>query len=171
VGTPFHDAAQGFSAPDGQPLPYLSLARVFVLTGPGTCSASEAVLNGLAGVDVQVIQIGSATCGKPYGFYPADNCGTTYFAIQFRGVNAKGWGDYADGFTPGASFPGCAVADDFTHPLGHPDEARLAAALAYRETGSCPAPPAGFAKAVNPLSAVDGVVPKSPWHENRILAR
>ena len=32
-------------------------------------------------------QIGSTTCGKPYGFYPEENCGTTYFTIQFRGVN------------------------------------------------------------------------------------
>ncbi|HTJ44846.1 MAG TPA: S41 family peptidase [Kofleriaceae bacterium] len=131
--TPFYDTAvftQG--AP---PLPHLDLQRVFVLTGPNTCSASEAIMNALDGIDVQVIQIGAITCGKPYGFYPADNCGTTYFAIQFRGVNAKGFGDYADGFAPD-----CAVADDFTHALGDPSEARLAAALQLRATGTCPAP-------------------------------
>jgi hypothetical protein len=57
---------------------------VFVLTGGGTCSASEAFMNGLRGVGVEVIQIGSTTCGKPYGFYAQENCGTTYFSIQFR---------------------------------------------------------------------------------------
>src|SRR5256885_15470283 len=99
--------------------PYTTLFRSFVLTTAATCSASEAVMNGLAGVGVQVIQIGSTTCGKPYGFYPEDNCGTTYFSVEFSGVNAMGFGDYPDGFTPGAaggaSFPGCTVADDFTH--------------------------------------------------------
>ena len=57
-------------------------------------------MNSLRGVDVEVIQIGSTTRGKPYGFYPTDNCGTTYFTIQFRASNAKGFGDYSDGFSP-----------------------------------------------------------------------
>ncbi len=165
--------ALGFSATAGQALPSLGLSRVFVLTGPGTCSASEAVLNGLAGIGVQVFQIGSTTCGKPYGFYAFDNCGTTYFAIQFKGVNAKGFGDYADGFVPGGTFPGCAVADDFTRALGDPLEARLAAALRYRDAGTCTPPAAaGLAKASagpSGLSAIDGATPKSPWRENRIL--
>ena len=47
----------------GQALPYLDLPRVFVLTGSGTCSASESIINSLQGVDVQVVQIGAATCG------------------------------------------------------------------------------------------------------------
>ena len=81
-------------------LPTLNLDRVYILTGPGTCSASESIINGLRGVNVQVYVIGSTTCGKPYGFYPADNCGTTYFSIQFRGENAANFGDYTDGFSP-----------------------------------------------------------------------
>ncbi|HEX9051215.1 MAG TPA: S41 family peptidase [Anaeromyxobacter sp.] len=174
--TPFHATALGFSATPGQPLPSLGLSRVFVLTGPGTCSASEAVMNALSGIDVQVIQIGSTTCGKPYGFYPQDNCGTTYFSIEMRGVNAKGFGDYADGFVPGATLPGCRVADDFTHALGDPMEARLAAALSYRDGGACPAPTAFARRAAAALpavdlSAVDGLGVKSPWQENRILRR
>ncbi len=171
VPIPFQGTAYGFSATPGQALPSLGLGRVFVLTGPATCSASEALMNGLAGIDVQVIQIGSTTCGKPYGFYPADNCGTTYFAIQMTGVNAKGWGDYADGFVPGGVLPGCAVADDFTHALGDPAEARLAAALAYRATGSCPPAAAGMGKPTAPLSAVDGHALRSPVREAKILTR
>ena len=142
---PFHDTSLGFSAPANEPLPSLNLARVFVLTGAGTCSASESVMNSLRGIDIEVVQMGNATCGKPYGFYPTGNCGTTYFTIQFRGVNAKGFGDYADGFFPSATLgaddaalPGCAVADDFDHGFGDPNEARLAAALHYREQGACP---------------------------------
>src|SRR5690606_10878639 len=56
------------------------LPRVYVLTSSSTCSASEAVINSLRGLDgFEVVLIGGTTCGKPYGFYPADNCGQTYF--------------------------------------------------------------------------------------------
>jgi hypothetical protein len=147
---------------------------VFVLTGSGTCSASESILNGLAGVDVQPIQVGSTTCGKPYGFYPQDNCGITYFSIQFKGVNAKGFGDYADGFTPGAitpgGLPGCAVADDFGHALGDAAEARLAAALAYRTSPTCPSPSSSSALSYSQLRG-EGEVIKSIWRQNRIVQR
>ncbi len=151
----------------GQPLPSLGLSRVFVLTSSATCSASESVMNSLAGVDVQVIQIGETTCGKPYGFVPQDNCGTTFFAIQFQGVNNKGFGDYADGFVPGGVFPGCTVADDFTHALGDPAEAQLAAALQYRASSTCLA-----ARTLEPRAAASGaVIPKPAWRQNRIVRR
>jgi C-terminal processing protease CtpA/Prc len=178
--TPFYDTTLGppFSAPADQPLPTLNLPRVFVLTGSSTCSASEAIMNGLRGVDVEVIQIGSTTCGKPYGFYPTDNCGTTYFTIQFRGVNDKGFGDYSDGFSPanaeapaGVLLPGCTVADDFTAELGDDNEPRLAAALTYRDTQTCPEAPAlaAGAQAKSAAKQYDGILPKSPWLTNRIM--
>ncbi|MCZ6644572.1 MAG: S41 family peptidase, partial [Gammaproteobacteria bacterium] len=184
--TPFHTTTLGFSEPAGQPLPTLDLPRVFVLSGPNTCSASESVMNSLRGVGVEVIQIGSTTCGKPYGFYPTGNCGTTYFTIQFSGVNDQGFGDYSDGFSPAGAggmvddetLPGCSVADDFTHPLGDPEESRLAAALMYRESEDCPDPPTGLAgpgailtSAGSDLSAVDGTAPASLWLQNRIMDR
>jgi len=141
----FITSTVGFSLPSGTPLPSLGLSRIFILTGPGTCSASESIINGLRGIDVEVIQIGDTTCGKPYGFYPFDNCGTTYFSIQFRGVNQKGFGDYTDGFSPintpqpeGIAVTGCLVSDDFTRSLGDPLEGRLRAALQYRTDGECP---------------------------------
>jgi C-terminal processing protease CtpA/Prc len=137
-GIPFMSTAWGFTSPNpvrsGTPLPYLGLKRVTVLTTPGTCSASEAVINGLRGADIQVDVIGSQTCGKPYGFTPVANCGTTYFSVDFAGVNDKGFGDYADGLAAT-----CQVADDLSRPLGDTSEGLLAAALAYRQTGSCPA--------------------------------
>ena len=133
---PFHAQSQGFPAPNplakGAPLPSLGLRRVTLLTTGNTCSASEAIINGLRGVDVEVNLIGGTTCGKPYGFYPAPNCGTTYFAVQFQGVNAKGFGDFADGMAPT-----CDVTDDYQHQLGDPSEGMLAAALRYRSSGSC----------------------------------
>jgi C-terminal processing protease CtpA/Prc len=181
--TPFYDRTLGdpFNAPPNQALPTLDLPRVFVLTGSGTCSASEAVMNGLRGIGVEVIQIGSTTCGKPYGFYEARNCGTSYFTIQFRGVNALGFGDYTDGFSPtntpanlaGTVIPGCSIADDFTEQLGSVQEDRLAMALAYRDGQSCSgatgSAPSGVNQAAGPPRNTDVVVPKSPWHTNRIL--
>ncbi len=176
---PFLSTTQGFSVRAGQPLPALSLLRVFVLTGPDTCSASEAIINGLRGVGIVVVQIGSTTCGKPYGFYPQDDCGTTYFSIEFQGVNAANFGDYPDGFSPAnaaaptnAALPGCAVADDFTHALGDPAEARLAAALNYRTAGLCPVASAlGISRAAHSLAAIDGRLPPSPLRQLRILGR
>jgi hypothetical protein len=176
----FHTQSQGFSVTSGQALPTLNLTRVFVLTGASTCSASEAVMNGLQGVNVQVIQIGTTTCGKPYGFYPQDNCGTTYFSIEFRGINAQGFGNYPDGFSPsnsnsvanGASLPGCTVSDDFTHALGDPTEARLAAALSYTTNASCPVQsgtPGGVKHELRPLSATDGRLVRQPAREIAIL--
>ncbi len=175
---PFYNSTIGLSVPSGRALPSLDLSRVFVLTSSGTCSASESIINGLRGIDVEVIQIGTTTCGKPYGFYPADNCGTTYFSIQFQGVNAKGFGDYPDGFSPqstgrdeGASVPGCVVGDDFGHALGDVDEARLKAALQYRVDATCPAPAA--LRSARPVAGAglppttDAIVPKSIWLQNR----
>ena len=175
---PFYDRTLGFSTATGQPLPSLNLTRVYILTGANTCSASEAIINGLRGVDVEVIQIGTSTCGKPYGFYPTDNCGTTYFTVQFKGDNAKGFGEYSDGFTPGsnpadaASLPGCMVADDYLHALGDPAEARLAAALTYHETGECPAVSGtgmqkGLQKQARPMA--EGYVHKPAALQNTIL--
>ena len=184
--TPFESTTQGFSTTAGIALPTLNLNRVYVLTGPNTCSASEAIINGLQGANVQVIQIGSTTCGKPYGFYPQDNCGTTYFSIQFEGSNDIGFGDYSDGFSPantasdvGVAIPGCSVADDFTHQLGDPAEGRLAAALFYRTNASCESGPTGMSarsqiQSVNnkiDLSKADGTMFKNPWRENLIIRR
>jgi hypothetical protein len=139
-GIPFLSTAYGFDAPNpapaGQALPYLGLTHVTVLATSDTCSASEAVINGLRGVDVKVDIIGGTTCGKPYGFTPVPNCGTTYFAIEFQGVNQKGFGDYPDGMAPT-----CNAPDDLTHDVGDTAEGMLSAALSFRaNNGVCPAP-------------------------------
>ncbi|NNE36949.1 MAG: peptidase, partial [Gammaproteobacteria bacterium] len=178
---PFYSRSQGFD-PDldqGTLLPSLDLGKVYVLTGSGTCSASESIINGLRGVGVEVIQVGSTTCGKPYGFFPASNCGTTYFTIQFQGVNAKGFGDYPDGFSPantiediGVTIPGCSVEDDFSADLGDPAEGRLAVALNHIDTGTCPAPAGLFGPKLLNSSSIftDNVlIQKSLWQHNRIL--
>ncbi len=164
----FTSTAPGFVVSSETELPLLNLDRVVVISGSGTCSASEAVINGLRGVGVEVILVGDTTCGKPYGFYGIDNCGTTYFTIQFKGVNATGFGDYTDGFSPpgaenvGVEVGGCVVEDDLSRPLGDPDEARLATALEYLSSGSCGESASGLnAKRRHPLQAVRGQVVKA----------
>lgn len=127
-------------------LPSLNLSRVYVLTSNQTCSASEAIINGLKGVGVEVIQVGNTTCGKPYAFRPVENCGTVYSTVLFSNENAVGFGDYVNGFSPtkgidtetASRLPGCDGDDDMEHPLGSLNERLLAKAIYWHEHGACP---------------------------------
>ena len=175
--TPFLSTAQGYSLTNGTPLPSLGLGRVIVITGGTTCSASESVINSLRGIGVTVVLIGNQTCGKPYGFYPQDNCGTTYFSIEFKGVNAQGFGDYTDGFVPANAMSangavrvdGCVVADDYSHALGDVNEGELSVALSWLQNGTsaCPAP---TASGPSPTLHETPRMRKPVWLMNRILA-
>ena len=166
---PFLSVSSGVAGTGTQansPLPNLALSRVYVLATAGTCSASESVINGLRGVDVEVIVVGSSTCGKPYGFTARDNCGLSYFPVEFKGVNAKGFGDFADGIAPA-----CPVADDLGNPLGSEREAMLAAALAHRNGGSCPAVAGDGAATAKDAAgrAYAGTVVRPPGRSNKFL--
>jgi C-terminal processing protease CtpA/Prc len=161
VLTPFHATTLGFSLSRGQALPTLNLGRVYVLTSGSSCSASEALVNGLRGIGVEVILIGSTTCGKPYGFYATDNCGTTYYSIQFTGVNERGEGDYVEGFSAT-----CAASDDITKALGDPTEQQFAAALSYRQTGVC-APALSESKRAS-ADGGEGALRTSRVHEENV---
>lgn len=125
---PFVSGVSGLPA-----APLSGLNRVVFITAEGTASASELVINGLI-PHKNVIQIGSTTFGKPYGFLPVDACGLTYNSVNFETVNSLGMGRYDNGLAPT-----CEVADDLDHQLGDPTEARLAGALQYIRTGSCSA--------------------------------
>jgi hypothetical protein len=139
-------------------------------------------MNSLRGIDIEVIQIGGTTCGKPYGFYPTPNCGTTYFSIQFKGVNDKGFGDYSDGFVPTTSptldseIEGCALSDDLNHALGDTNERLLSAALYYRDNNQCPALTSSAAKVSAAPTMMDkGFMLKDDRHStllknNRIMS-
>jgi len=172
--TPFYDTSTG-----GVGLPSLNLPRVYVLAQSDTCSASESVINGLRGVGVDVRLIGGTTCGKPYGFTAKDNCGISYFPIEFKGVNAQGFGDYADGFVPstassGANVAGCSAADDMGHALGDPAETMLATALGYRSSANSSCQPL-VARSQPQSAARSGALAstshllRGPARENRIL--
>lgn len=168
--TPFYDTScilnNAGNCTRQQPLPTLGLSRVTVIATASTCSASEALINGLRGVDVDVRVIGDTTCGKPYGFTAKDNCGISYFPIEFKGVNAKGYGDYADGF-PAT----CPASDDFAHALGDANEGMLAAALYNQQNNTCNLVAAQQARR-SVLEAATRDRPRllrGPERENRIL--
>ncbi|HUG23126.1 S41 family peptidase [Piscinibacter sp.] len=108
-----------------------ALQRVVILTGPRTCSASELVVNGLKPF-VDVVTIGDATCGKPFGFSPVESCGSTFSAVNFESFNGAGAGGYYDGIAQT-----CAAEDDFSGELGDAAETLTAAATSYLDTGAC----------------------------------
>lgn len=161
--TPFYNTScvlnSNFDCTNTNPLPTLNLTRLYVLISQSTCSASEAIVNGLRGIDVDVVLLGSTTCGKPFGFTAKDNCGISYFPIEFQGVNNKGFGDYADGFSAT-----CPVADDFSRALGDTQEGMLAAALYHIDNGSCPSTAQSKSSVTNA-----GMVIRPPVRENRIV--
>ena len=165
--TPFYDTScfldANFNCSQQNPLPTLGLSRVTVLTSAGTCSASEAIVNGLRGVGVEVRLIGDTTCGKPYGFTAKDNCGISYFPIEFKGVNANGYGDYADGF-PAT----CPASDDLSHALGDVNENQLSAALYNLDTNACAVAAARPQPNAAARTATTGRLLRGPERENRI---
>ncbi|PQJ46185.1 hypothetical protein BTO00_08775 [Vibrio campbellii] len=128
-------------------LPTLNLERVFILATGATASASESLINGLRGIDVEVILIGEQTYGKPYGFLPNMNCGMVYYFVQFVGQNEKGYGHYAYGLVPIETEPsemglshqvqGCPVADDLNFLLGTPEEPMINNALNIMSQNQC----------------------------------
>jgi hypothetical protein len=119
--------------PFAVPAAALSLPRVFVLMGRRTCSASEQVINGLRGAGLEVVAIGENTCGKPMGFQPTTQCGTTYSIVNFESLNQLGAGRYFSGFAPT-----CAVAEDFSVAQASGADPLMAAAARYADGGGCP---------------------------------
>lgn len=115
------------------------LQRVVFLTTRTSASASELMINSM-GPHTTVAVIGTATSGKPVG-QSAFDCETSnpvnrFRAVTFEIVNSLGEGRYFDGI-PAT----CQAEDDLNFPLGDVNEASLAAALSYIETGVCPPVP------------------------------
>lgn len=89
----------------------LNLSKVYILTGAESASSSELVINALRGIDVEVYLIGQNTTGKNVGMEvmrigknesKGKDLEKTYeiAPITFQSYNAKGFGDYQDGFKP-----------------------------------------------------------------------
>ena len=82
----------------------LGLSRLYVIGSENTASASELIINGLRGVDFPVYLYGSQTEGKNVGMTTTtttfEGAQYVFSPITFRVANAKGFGDYPDGFKP-----------------------------------------------------------------------
>ena len=161
---PFYDTSSS-----GSSLPSLNMTRAYVLASADTCSASEAVVNSLRGVGVDVQLIGATTCGKPYGFVAKDNCGVTYAAMEFVGLNAKTEQVSPDGMTPN-----CVAGDDLTHALGDSREAMLAVALGMQQGLTCAqAQQSAFALGSNVQRGfgvlLGGKLERPAWKSNKFI--
>ena len=82
----------------------LDMERLVVIGSKYTASASEMIIDGLRGLDVEVVLVGSTTEGKNCGMdVTRVRCGSTtveYAPITFMCYNAKGRGDYGEGISP-----------------------------------------------------------------------
>ena len=91
----------------------LGLKKIYVLVSETTASASEMVINGLRGLDIEVNLIGMPTNGKNVGMEGVVRSFHNYdfllFPVSFYIENAKGFRDYSDGFTPDVQIDDSAI--------------------------------------------------------------
>ena len=109
----------------------MSLSRLVVITGPGSASASELVINSME-PSVEVTLVGSDTFGKPVGQIGAVFCEKILRPTAFETVNSLGEGGYFDGLPVD-----CAAVDDLNFTIGTALEPATAEALAFLATGAC----------------------------------
>ena len=105
----------------------------------------------------------TAPAASPTASPRKDNCGLSYFPVEFQGVNARGFGDFADGFAAD-----CPAGDDLARSLGDPSEEMLAAALHLITHGTCPSAGLGAIKA---SGSADGHLLRHVVREGMYLRR
>jgi hypothetical protein len=111
----------------------LDLNRVIILTTDNTCSASEMIINALD-PHIEVVTVGTTTCGKPIGMSPREYCDMVMAAINFKVVNSEGYGDYFDGISSQ-----CVVNDAIVADWGDLADPVLAEGLYFAENSACSA--------------------------------
>lgn len=86
----------------------VNLKTIYIICSEFTASASELVINGLRGVDVDVRLVGLPTNGKNCGMEGIEktfgNLTYSLYPITFYIENAKGFKDYSDGFIPDVNY-------------------------------------------------------------------
>ena len=109
----------------------LDIDRLVVITTETTCSASELVINGLKPY-MDVVVIGSPTCGKPVGMNPFSVCDNYLLPVTNVVFNALDEGEYYEGIDVD-----CYAVDDLSKPFGDVNEDSLSEAIYYIENGHC----------------------------------
>lgn len=126
----------------------IGLDHVHVLCTGSTASASELLINGLRGVDIEVRLIGKRTNGKNVGMEPKTKEFGAYeyifSPITFYSLNAKDFYDYGNGFDPNVEAKDYAFYVDEEKKIHGVDwgdaehDEMLALALEWSESGSEP---------------------------------
>lgn len=109
----------------------LNLNRIYFLVTKGsTASASELLINNLSPfVDTKLI--GELhTYGKPVGFFGWPILGVDLYAVSFKTINSKGYGDYFKGMPVDQN-----AGDDVSKNWGDPEEVMLKQALYHADKG------------------------------------
>jgi carboxyl-terminal processing protease len=116
----------------------------FIATG-STASASELVINGfLPYFGNNIALIGGNSFGKPVGQIGIDRtaCDDRIRVVAFSDQNGRSEGFFYDGLAEKVPVT-CQAGDDFTKPLGDPQEASVARALDFLAGRACAPIPAG----------------------------
>ena len=115
------------------------VTTVYVLCSNNTASASEAVINGLRGMDIEVRLIGERTTGKNVGMEPEikefDGNSYEFCPITFYSENAKGFKDFSGGFSVDINIDQTYY---FPYNFGDPSDILLKTALEWIKTGIKP---------------------------------
>jgi len=119
-----------------------NLNRLFVITGPGTASASETIINCLSPY-MDVHTIGETTYGKPNGMYvilypqkvAEKDIKYAFLPICFYCMNCNGEADFDNGITPENT-----RYDDLYHDFSAKEDL-IRACLVYIASGSYPVLP------------------------------
>lgn len=138
------------------------LRLAFIGTG-GTASASEEVINSMQPFfRTSLALVGTNTFGKPVGQIALDRtqCDDRLRVVAFANQNANRQGNYFDGLSRTLDVT-CQAADDFSRPLGDPQEASVRAALNFLAGQSCTAIAAASGTGLEPQSA-DVTLPAPP---------
>jgi len=127
----------------------ISIDELIVITTGESCSASEMLINGLKPF-MTVRTVGSTTCGKPVGMSPEEICDKMLVAVNFATFNAKGDGDYFDGFAAD-----CPAADDVSKAFGDPADPMLEEALYLAANDRCSSALRGLQTPMSGTSPID----------------
>jgi len=115
----------------------LNLNRLIVITSKRTCSASEQLIKNLkaSGNNMEIIQVGQQTCGKPYAYNSLGIfCNKALFLINTKAQNSDN-----EMISPNGLYPTCQVSDNIYKSLGDKEENSLKEALYYIVNNQCSA--------------------------------
>ncbi len=110
-----------------------SVNRVVFITGPGTASSSELVINSLKpylGDNIKIV--GQQSYGKPVGFFPIRIDKYDVYFSMFETQNSQGQGAYYEGFVPDFN----TNLDDVKRPFGDKSDIAVSQSVNFIKNGS-----------------------------------